>query len=435
MSAVKELGDNNGSPQGASNETINLKQEIKQEEMKVDDKKLEYELLSLEKQSKAKQRREKRKNRLVKEKSLSRMRLNMEPDFGDAAPDDRLFSINSSNTQKDLENFEFEEEEEKQHEIDKFTKGDNIEADYHSYLDETLEEMYTEYKKRTVGNKIKIKGSSKGKVQPMIDVDETEGRESNPIVLKEKKTMLWFDRPEFGVINFNQNEVNEKPESSMYENQSLEADDDENSCEGLFEDPAWSSSSEGLEPSNPVSTGTDKPKLSLPEELSLAAAMKLKGKKEEILDAAYNRYTSGGDENLPDWFVDEESRHRVPILPITREEIDLYRVKMKEINSRPIKKVAEARARKKMKLLSSQRKMTRQSDMILNSEDMTEKQKAMQISKLKFKTKKTKKEVTYVVAKGANRGRKGRPKGLKGHYKMVDARMRKDTRAQKRKAK
>ena len=43
---------------------------------------------------------------------------------------------------------------------------------------------------------------------------------------------------------------------------------------------------------------------------------------------------------------------------------------------------------------------------------------------------KVKEEVAYVVANKANRGRiAGRPSGVKGRYKMVDSRMKKDKRA------
>ena len=46
-----------------------------------------------------------------------------------------------------------------------------------------------------------------------------------------------------------------------------------------------------------------------------------------------------------------------------------------------------------------------------------------------------KKKVTVIVARGSNRGLSGRPKGVKGKYKMVDGVLKNEQRALKRIAK
>jgi AdoMet-dependent rRNA methyltransferase SPB1 len=65
---------------------------------------------------------------------------------------------------------------------------------------------------------------------------------------------------------------------------------------------------------------------------------------------------------------------------------------------------------------------------------MTEKEKADSISRLLSKAarKKPRQPAKLVVARGLNRGIKGRPKGVKGRYRIVDPRMKKELRAQKR---
>jgi len=51
---------------------------------------------------------------------------------------------------------------------------------------------------------------------------------------------------------------------------------------------------------------------------------------------------------------------------------------------------------------------------------MTEREKAQTISKMISKTqKKVKREVKIVVAKGGAKVKKGRPKGVKGRYKVT----------------
>jgi AdoMet-dependent rRNA methyltransferase SPB1 len=110
---------------------------------------------------------------------------------------------------------------------------------------------------------------------------------------------------------------------------------------------------------------------------------------------------------------------------------------MRALNARPIKKVREAKARKKFKAAQRLEKLKKKSALLADEEGMTEKDKAQSIARLMSRAakKKPKQKVTVVVAKGGNNGIKGRPKGTKGKYKMVDPRLKKDVRAEKRLAK
>ncbi|CAG8552407.1 1511_t:CDS:10 [Acaulospora morrowiae] len=155
--------------------------------------------------------------------------------------------------------------------------------------------------------------------------------------------------------------------------------------------------------------------------------------KQELIDDGFRRYTFNDREGLPEWFLDDERKHNKPNLPITKEAVEAIRERMKALNARPIKKVAEAKAKKKFRAFKKLAKLQKKTNAIAETSEMTEGEKAQTISKLISKSqKKMKKEVKLVVAKGLSKGKKGRPKGVKGRYKMVDARMKKEARAMKR---
>lgn len=157
----------------------------------------------------------------------------------------------------------------------------------------------------------------------------------------------------------------------------------------------------------------------------------------DVVDDGFNRYSFRDVENLPEWFLDDEGKHSKPQKPISAAAAAAIREKLRAINARPIKKVMEAKGRKKMKAAQRLEKLKRKSALLADDESISEKDKAQTIARMMNRAmkKKPKQNVRLVVAKGANRGISGRPKGVKGKYKIVDARLKKDIRAQKRAAK
>ncbi|KAJ6438699.1 AdoMet-dependent rRNA methyltransferase spb-1 [Purpureocillium lavendulum] len=154
----------------------------------------------------------------------------------------------------------------------------------------------------------------------------------------------------------------------------------------------------------------------------------------DAVDDGFNKWAFRDRDGLPEWFIDEESKHDKPMKPITKAAAQAIQEKMRAFNARPIKKVREAKARKKFKAAQRLEKLKKKSDMLANDEGMTEKEKAESIAKLLSKAahKKPSQPAKLVVARGLHRGIQGRPKGVKGRYRMVDPRMKKELRAQKR---
>jgi AdoMet-dependent rRNA methyltransferase SPB1 len=154
----------------------------------------------------------------------------------------------------------------------------------------------------------------------------------------------------------------------------------------------------------------------------------------DAIDDGFNKYAFRDRDGLPDWFLDDEGKHDKLQKPVTKAAAKAIQEKLRAYNARPIKKVREAKARKKFKAAQKLEKLKKKSDMLANDEGMTEKEKADSISRLLSKAakKKAPTPARLVVARGVNRGIKGRPAGVKGRYRIVDPRMKKELRAQKR---
>jgi AdoMet-dependent rRNA methyltransferase SPB1 len=152
--------------------------------------------------------------------------------------------------------------------------------------------------------------------------------------------------------------------------------------------------------------------------------------KSQLIDSGFNRFSfDDKNPNLPSWFLEDEKKFFRSNIPVTKEAVNAIREKMRALDARPIKKVAEAKARKKMRAARRIEKLKKKAIGIQENENdlMTSGEKKNEIEKIAARIKgigngkggKSKKDkVQLVVAKGVNRGNAGRPKGVKGRYKV-----------------
>merc|ERR1719387_3385738 len=172
----------------------------------------------------------------------------------------------------------------------------------------------------------------------------------------------------------------------------------------------------------------------LAETLAIGSLLTKKKSRMELLDGAFHRYAFDDPEDLPDWFVEEERPNLQRELPVSKETMREFRGKLKEINQRPIRKVAEAQGRKKKRAVQRLEKLRKSANALANNEDLSAKGKVRSLKKLMTKAKEAEKKKSVVVASKKSRRRSEGQQGKAGagaNVKVVDKRLKSDKRGQK----
>ena len=159
-----------------------------------------------------------------------------------------------------------------------------------------------------------------------------------------------------------------------------------------------------------------------------AIAKKMLRKKErlKILNSSYNRYAFEDEGKVPNWFLEDESKHNKPQKPVTKAEVLAEKEYLRKITVRMPKKILEAKARKRNRLNKRLQKIRKQAEGIANQDEYTEISKVKQIEKLyKREINKNKEKKKYIISRSwtNNKGKDSR------NVRHVDRRMKKDKRA------
>ncbi|XP_031720073.1 pre-rRNA 2'-O-ribose RNA methyltransferase FTSJ3 [Anarrhichthys ocellatus] len=334
--------------------------------------------------------------------------------------------------------------------------------------------------------------AQKKKVKFVKEEEEDEGQDSGLLVelegkdeKKERETNLWFSKGIFSEIGlegdaeselqqteFLQNKKNSKKRKAEEEEEEEEvkqeekdaAPEEEKAPSKKAEEESGSDSDDSSDDEKeitkmkqasegaggmpretndrdfqvvPVESTSKRARILNAEGLALGCQIATSKKRtRDLMDGSFHRFASSEEQwEVPEWFLTDEQKHRKRPVPVTKEMVEEYKQKWKEIDARPIKRVAEAKARKKRKMLKKMDQAKKKAEAVVDTVDISEKEKNAQLRSIYKKAGlgKEKREVTYVVTKKGAGRKVRRPAGVKGAFKVVDGRMKKDMRGMQRK--
>uniref|UniRef100_T1IZM5 Putative rRNA methyltransferase n=1 Tax=Strigamia maritima TaxID=126957 RepID=T1IZM5_STRMM len=446
------------------------KVEVTQEELEEDeDSKVQREIEELKMEEAHELKRKKKKVLKVKKQLHDKMNLKMviTDDEPIRCEEDDLFKLAQMKSSKELTEVEKGDSSLIDHEI---AQNDAIDPDeikpkktvrFYEKGEKHLAGFYSDEESESSDEDNLHKGDAESDDDEFGSEEEEDQMEiSNPLVvdletgshdLKQKRKVdFWFGKESFEGLEKEEDEELEMEEITNYYKKKIELttkDDEINELEVEREDEEDEEEEEEEEEENiangvnggidgAVEKGKKKKRKNLDiEGLALGSLLiQSKKRKRDLIDNAWNRYTFG-EEDAPDWFTSEEEKYNKKQIPVTKEMMEEFRDRLKEINARPIAKIAEAKSRKKRRIVKKMEKARKRAETITDAIDMTDREKVQQIKTIYKKASAVvnkKKEVTYVVSRKAFAAKKAsRPAGVKGPYKVVDPRMKKDNRKNK----
>lgn len=150
-----------------------------------------------------------------------------------------------------------------------------------------------------------------------------------------------------------------------------------------------------------------------------------------LLDASYNKYCHN-DVDLPTWFIEDENKHFRPQMPITKAMVNEIKQQFADLASKPIKKVAEARARKRARAQQKLRKAKARVAQVMAAPEISDSSKLKEIRKIYKRAEVRDAPKKYVVS-GSNTNTGNRKGGFGTRF--VDSRLKNDKRMASKAAK
>lgn len=162
-----------------------------------------------------------------------------------------------------------------------------------------------------------------------------------------------------------------------------------------------------------LSAGRPMPAAEIAEIQSIGLALNRLPSRIDTIESTYSRWNFEDNDDLPDWFKEEDQAARCPDIPLNANLAKQLQVKITEINQRPIRKVLEAKARRQNHLKTRLNKIKSEIAKVSNSSDYSEGSKNIAIAKLRKKSAhivKPKITKQYVVANKSGKSKVAKPK-------------------------